>query len=384
MPEPPYKLARLIESETDRWYIVFYVWNAITGKIMRKRDYEVDKQPSKSAKRTFAATRIREINKLLTNGFHVNPKKHSEQEAKIINFRKEYNIADAFKVMMMAVKNSKRKSTYSSYSSIINMFVAFCKTQGWDKWPVKSLQKADVISYLDFAQTRGISNTTRNKHCLAIKALLGMMVERNMIESNPASRIRKEPEDLGKNIAFDTKQIPLLKEAIRDRNIRLWYFAAFMYYGFIRPAELGRMRINMINPKDNVIVLPANITKNHKIRYVRISDGLRAIITEMQLENYPGNSYLFGYGLECCNKPLQKNFTWTNHNKILKEMELIGYGYTLYSWKHTGVVEHYKAGIDIKSLQQQTGHSNLEELSTYLKSLGLLADETAFDKSPII
>lgn len=384
MPEPPYKLARLIESENDRWYIVFYVWNAVTGKLVRKRDYDVDKQLNKAAKRKFALSRIREIDKMLTNGFHINPKKHAENQAKIINFRKEYNITDAFKVMLMATKNSKRKATYNSYSSIINMFVAYCKLQGWDKWPVKSLQKTDIISYLDYAQSRGISNTTRNKHCLAIKAQLGMMVERGMIESNPASKIKKEPEDIGKNLAFDAKQIPLLKEAIQEHNMRLWYFAAFMYYGFIRPAELARMRINMIDLKNNVIVLPANITKNHKLRYVRISNGLKEIITEMQLEKSPGNSYVFGYGLEFGSKPLQKNFAWTHHSKILKALNLDGYGYTLYSWKHTGVVEHYKAGVDIKSLQQQTGHSNLEELSTYLKSLGLLADEAAFDRSPAI
>ena len=383
MPQPPYKLARLIESETSRWYVVFYVWDADREILIRKRDYDVNKLPTKSARREFAKKQIREIDKLLINGYHVHKKKHTNEQAAIINFREEYTIAEAFKVMLMAIKNSKRKATYNSYSSIANMFVAYCKLQRWDQWPVKSLQKTDIIAYLDFSQAKGIGNTTRNKYCSAVKAMLGMMVERGMIAANPASKIKKEPEDVGKNIAFDTNQVPELKTAILNKNVRLWYFAQFMYYGFIRPAELARMRINMLDLKNSVIVLPANITKNHKIRYVRLSGGLIKVIEEMQLDSYPANSFVFGWGLLTGEKPLQKNFAWHNHSKILSGLNF-GTGYTLYSWKHTGVVAHYKAGIDIKSLQQQTGHSSLDELSTYLKTLGLLADKAAFDKSPEI
>ena len=383
MPLPPYKLARLIESETGRWYVVFYVWHAVHGKLVRKRDYDVNNEPTKAAKRRFAEKRCSEINKLLINGYHINEKKHNEDQAKIINFRNDYNITDAFKVMLMAVKNSKRKATYNTYSSIIKLFLAYCKLQGWEKWPIKSLQKTDIISFLDFSQARGIGNTTRNKYCSAVKALIGMMLERGIVENNQASKIKKEPEDIGKNIAFDAKLIPPLKEAINAKNVRLWYFAAFMYYGFIRPAELGRLRIHMIDLKNNVIVLPANITKSHKIRYVRISEGLRNVILEMNLDIYPANNFVFGWNLNTGTKTLQKNYTWHHHSKILKELDF-GEGYTLYSWKHTGVVQHYKAGIDIKSLQQQTGHSSLEELSIYLKSLGLLADVKAFENAPEI
>jgi len=49
----------------------------------------------------------------------------------------------------------------------------------------------------------------------------------------------------------------------------------------------------------------------------------------------------------------------------------LGSDYTLYSWKHSGVVAAYNAGVDIKTIQSQCRHQSLEQTDIYLKSLGL-------------
>ena len=73
---------------------------------------------------------------------------------------------------------------------------------------------------------------------------------------------------------------------------------------------------------------------------------------------------------------------YERHKKILKELDLWGKDYTLYSWKHTGVVSAYKARIDIKSIQLQCRHYSLEQTDIYLKSLGLYKDRDVFDLMP--
>jgi integrase len=383
MPQTPYRLARLVESKDHPWYIVFYVWNAQKGMLVRKKDYDVSKVYGISGKRAFAKKRIADINKLLEQGYHIDKNRHTDDKARTINFRKEYNVADAFKTALMLTKSTKRPATYNSYSSVAGIFVDFCRSHGWDKWPVKSLTKKDVLSFLDYAQVKGCNNTTRNKYGGYIKALMGLMVERGMLETNPASGIKKEPEETGRNIAYNADQVSKLKTAMIDHNKRLWLFVQFIYYGFIRPAELARLKVSMIDAKTRTINMPPAITKNRKPRHVRISPGLLGAILELKLEKCRRDHYVFGYNLETCDKPLQKNRASAAHQKLVERLDF-GSDYTLYSWKHTGVVNHYKAGIDIKSLQQQLGHSNLQETSIYLKSLGLLADEAAFDKAPTL
>ncbi len=44
---------------------------------------------------------------------------------------------------------------------------------------------------------------------------------------------------------------------------------------------------------------------------------------------------------------------------------------TMYSWKHTGNCNAYRAGADIKALQQQNRHHSLEMTDVYLRSMGL-------------
>ena len=41
--------------------------------------------------------------------------------------------------------------------------------------------------------------------------------------------------------------------------------------------------------------------------------------------------------------------------------------HTLYSWKHTGVVQAYLAGVDIKSIQRQCRHSSIEMTRRYAR-----------------
>jgi integrase len=386
MPEPPYKLAKFVDSATDRSYIVFYAWDVNQEKLVRKRDYDCNKIANKGEQKRFIEKRISEINKLLVNGYHIDKKKSEQvRTVKVSNFRKDYNIDEALRTALLFVKGSKRKDTYSSYSSVKKLFLDFCKLQGWDKWPAKTFEKKDIIGFLDFSQGKenGIGNVTRNKYLGFLRAMFGMLVERNILDKNPAAGIKKEPEDLGKNIAYSLVQASALKAEMIGSNERLWYFVQFIYYGFIRPGELARLKVSMIDLKQKQIVLPANITKNRKVRYVRLSPGFIKVVLALNLDSYKKDHFVFGYNLTTGINPLQKNFATAAHKRLIDKLDF-GCDYTLYSWKHTGVIEHFKAGINIKSLQQQLGHSSLSQTDVYLKSLGLIGEASIFDKSPEI
>lgn len=124
MPEPPYKLAKFVASQTGRSYIVFYVWDVDQNRMVRKRDYDCNKIDNKFERKRFIEKRIGEINKLLIAGYHVNRKKSVEkQNAQAANFRKDYDIDQALRTALLFVKGSKRKQTYDSYSSVKRLFI---------------------------------------------------------------------------------------------------------------------------------------------------------------------------------------------------------------------------------------------------------------------
>ncbi len=68
-----YRLAKLNTCSGDltkRWYVHFWAWSVDRGRLIRKRLYDVNKFNTIEERKKFAKKQIKEINKLLTNGFH--------------------------------------------------------------------------------------------------------------------------------------------------------------------------------------------------------------------------------------------------------------------------------------------------------------------------
>jgi integrase len=118
----------------------------------------------------------------------------------------------------------------------------------------------------------------------------------------------------------------------------------------------------------NCIRVPGNISKNWKNQYVTIPLAFREKV-QRELYNRAASEWLFP-GKFDQSKPIGYNTMSTRHRKILKEL---GFGteYKLYSWKHTGAVACVMAGVNIKELQIQLRHENLETVDKYLRQLGV-------------
>ena len=98
-----------------------------------------------------------------------------------------------------------------------------------------------------------------------------------------------------------------------------------------------------------------------------IPESFRRVIAESNEFNSEGE-YLFQSRNK--EKPVSKNVMGSRYRNLTKDLKL-GKDFTLYSWKHSGVVAAYNAGIDIKTIQSQCRHHSLEQTDIYLKSLGL-------------
>jgi integrase len=88
----------------------------------------------------------------------------------------------------------------------------------------------------------------------------------------------------------------------------------------------------------------------------------------------PQDWFLFGRGMKPGPVSLSRNMVSKRHSEVLRSLNYPS-DLTLYSWKHTGVVAAYKAGIDLYSIMRQLRHHSLDMTQIYLKSLGLVKNE---------
>lgn len=104
------------------------------------------------------------------------------------------------------------------------------------------------------------------------------------------------------------------------------------------------------------------------------------IIQESNCLNYPPDFYLFGRDLVPSNIKCPINKPNFQHREALETLAIYRPKITvLYSWKHTGNIFAYLAGVDVKIIQKMNRHSSFETTEIYLRKLGLFLDQRIYD-----
>lgn len=101
------------------------------------------------------------------------------------------------------------------------------------------------------------------------------------------------------------------------------------------------------------------------------------------LKRFPEDYYVLGKNGIPGNTPIPEKRLYVQHTRLLNQLQIKG-NYSLYSWKHTGVVKVVKSGINIKDLQLQLRHHSLDMVNEYLKNLGVLDSQDLLNKYPTL
>jgi integrase len=366
----PFKKARLNDcggNLSGRWYIEFSAWDAQKSILVRKRYYEVNNISLEQDRRVYANRIIQQLNNLLKEGYHfdVNKVLSQSQDQEI----RTYSIYDAAAYALEIKKPSLRSTSYPSYKSTVKIFQKWTSDNRLQEMGVVYFDKLRAVYFDDYLLVEcGYAAKTVNGHISYIKSLFQVLVEHEVIRSNPFKNLKKHKEaESRRNLAFNENQMAGIKKILEEKDPNLWLFVQFIYYCFLRPNEVRQLKHSYLDLDNNQIYIPGHISKNGKEGYVTIPDSFASVLVESKEFN-SGNEYVFQSRGEM--KPLSKNMMGLRYRNLTKKLKL-SKDYTLYSWKHSGVVSAYKAGIDIKTIQSQCRHQSLEQTDIYLKSLGV-------------
>lgn len=255
---------------------------------------------------------------------------------------------------------NQRKKGIQSYESKLRIFL---------KWinylPAKDIKESHADKFIAhlFAQNR--SATTVNGY----KVFLKMLFTALRVKKNPFAHIKKFQESREGYLHFDNDSILKIKSHIEEQDPQIWLAAQFIFYCFIRPGELRQLRWENINFTSQQIYIPASIAKNKKGAYVTLPDPFYKFLKENGYNHEPKSNFIIGKNNNT--QILGRDAISKKHRKYLNEL---GFGskYALYSWKYTGVVVLVKNNVNMKQIQMQLRHSDLDMVNNYLKSLGLI------------
>jgi len=288
--------------------------------------------------------------------------------------------------------NTDRQRTIDVVTSMCRIFKTFLKKRGWLKLRVKDFTRRKAMAFLDYGVIeRGIQARTYNNYIERMKSLMYELVQREYIAEgeNPFSGIKKKKVTGKKRRAFHDVERHVVAKHIEAVDKWLFLGLQLQYHCFVRPIEMRRMRVHMIDLKEGVIRLPAEVTKNKESATITIPKMLLPYLNGFGLEGFNQRWLLFGAGgkphpSKCCGH----NTYNLRHKKILASLFKDGLlddieGLSYYSWKDTGAMELFKKGVNLLEIMRQLRHKELNTTQQYCHSLYVINKEIQELDNPI-
>lgn len=384
-----YKPARLvIPSDGKKWYIILYIYDVQSGQTKRRRFFSLPESENFNEKKYLCNQTVAQINQKLAQGLVSD--KSRQQASKVAELNSE-NIHTPKLLVSVAVmriielkKSQLRPKSFEGYMQMARHFCSYLLRQP-TQLNIESFNASHAQAYLNDIINQGLSNRTYNNHLLFMRTVFNGGIEQKYWIDNPWKLIPKIKTPIGKNIAF----LPAQQKEILDyaeKYPTLLFLIKFMYYTLARTNEISHLQVKHIGMYTaNKIYLPAEFSKNGVERHIIITPGLEKEIQMHNIRKLNPEWYLFGDDkLKCgpmrmVTRKIGSKFREWVLNKLNYPIH-----YTLYSWKHTGVIAAHQAGIKDDDIMMQTGHKDYGSFQIYLKSLSLYDNKDFANKMPEI
>lgn len=374
----PYTKARLVipkpSSKDQRWLIKYYVWSEDVKRKVMVRDTSCNTIKDLEERKKYCKKLIAEINQMLADGFHIDSKKlMQEAKAKLTNEQKDYmKVIDAVELGMKYKRSKKLKgiANYENTAKVFNQWLVESHLQHLSMHSFSHLHVEEFTSYL--INQRNVGKRMHNNYLDNIKNIFKQLVSREIIEKNPCDKVEKLRAEKGRNTAFTAKQQKQLITYMEQNQPNMLNYCKVMYYTLMRTTEISNLQAWQIGHKDpNQIYVKAELHKNGMEKNITIPPQLELIIKQNKWRELPPDTYIFSTGFKPGKIPGKpKKQASRFRNAVLKKLNFT-IDYTMYSWKHTGVVSLYRAGVPRYAIRLQAGFKDDRSFEAYLKSLGL-------------
>lgn len=293
-------------------------------------------------------------------------------------------------------ENNISKSTIDDYKLTVKWAKTAIKKLNLGNLMICELKRIHVKTIMgQIKKDRSWSNHAYNKNFGYFRAILGELIEWEIIEFNPASNIKSlKVDEQNSNVPASDREAALIKEHLKKKFHSFYLFNSMLFHTGIRPEEILQITIGMIDMDENVINIPPEITKTGRYRLVPINRFLKSDLESMNLRDHPKSYFVFGTRRGGCRNrgvkpdtdfiPAPDNLhsnTATKLWRILVKDEL-GIKVNLYSEKHRGANKKILAGMDLDSLRELYGHTSKLMTEKYAKVVKEVYRKQIMENSP--
>lgn len=370
-----YLLAKIFDFNGDlnkRWFVEYKFKHPETKLHKKFREWISLKLLTKQARYAEATLIKNKINSKLKSGF--NPFEPNKTGKPII---------EAVNEILSLKQSTCIKKAYYSYRSMCKTFTEWVKENKFHTLTPEEFTKQKAYLFLDHVLTaRKVSNRTHNCYLICMKTIFNNLTDRDYLEINPFQKIKRLPVKETDLTFITDMEKALIKHSLPELHYQLYCVMLLVYYCFLRPAEIVRLKICDFNFFDSSILVKASKSKNKKNFTLTMPQMLIEALLPLKLENYNQNLYLFSNGHKLTPgtaeiAPTRIAEIW---NLTVKQKLMINKN--IYDLKATGNGDAFTAGIDARQIQLQNRHHSLEQTQIYLNKFNNRAGDEFKNKMP--
>lgn len=337
-------------------YVSFYVLNPLSGKLERKR-IRCNHVHGAAERLKYARLLCSEINQKLYEGW--NP--FLDQ----ISSAAGTTLDAACSKFLLEKRKSVRPDTLRVYDSIVEIFRRWLQQHKYEHKQCFLFSSKAAEKYMsEIADNPKIGNRTYNNHLRCLKTLFKFMQDRDFISENPFERLHTKRCDQKVRVIIPKEDRALIKDYYKKNNPDFYVICQLCYRLFMRPKEILMLKIGMYDPKENILTIPAEVSKNHNIRMIALPEEIRDFFSKKT--QYPSNWYVFSDPDSF--SPGKTLLNTKRIGKVWKEMRdklKLPASYQFYSLKDTGITEMLEAGVPAKYVKELADHHSLEMTEKY-------------------
>lgn len=274
------------------------------------------------------------------------------------------------RALEMKGMENRAEKYYRNLKRVNEQFIEFLTTKEREG-SFDNLPKERVVEFLAQFNSSATYYMNKRRHLLVLFSLAEDLMGKSIKCSY------KLPRTSGKAKNHEPYTLPQLRTVLnylRPRNHKLYMCCLLMYSCWLRPhREIRNLRVNHFKEDFTKIRLSAKENKSGRPRTVLVpaytGDEVRKAVADMSPTDniFSGNANPFNedYFGKC----------WERLKKKMLLNKIIQPGQTLYSFRHTAAIGHYRKHRDVVLLQKILGHAEIGTTMTYLKHLGELSED---------
>ena len=344
-------------------FIEFYAYDPEQGKMRRKR-IKTNRIKGVVKRRQYVREVIKRLCDQLSHGW--NPW-IAGNAGELVTFEEAIGRYERHIEKMLA-GGYFRKETYAGYKSNVKILKEYIAKHKSCYYVYQFNRRfcTDFLDYVFIERENGAQ--TRNNYLNFLRVFSFFLVEKGYLQSKPTDGIAPISKRLYKK---ERECIPLevmgkISAHCKEKDPHFLFACYLLYYCFIRPVEMTRLKIEHFNIKGCTLTIPGELSKNKKTQTVTVPKKVILYGVEIGIFSAPKSDYIFSDKLRPgCTEIDPKIFRdhWERVRKALKLRK----EWKFYSLKDTGITELLDKNTASITVRDQARHSSLAITDIYTR-----------------